>query len=257
MSFNVRYGTAPDGEDRWEVRRGQLFEVVSGFAPHVLGVQEAVRFQLDEMRAALPRFDEVGVGRDDGGSEGEYSALLYDRERLELLDGGTFWFSDTPDVPGSRSWGNALPRICTWARFRDRVTGTELHAFNVHWDHESQPSRERSAELLLERIAARVGAGPVVVTGDFNAGPANPAVVALTSDAQVALRDTFREVHPGAKDVGTFHGFRGGTEGDKIDGVLVGPGWEVVSADLVRSHRDGRFPSDHYPVTAVLRSSGR
>jgi endonuclease/exonuclease/phosphatase family metal-dependent hydrolase len=256
MSFNVRYGTAPDGEDRWELRRDHLFDVVAGFAPHVLGVQEAVRCQLDEMRAARPRFDEVGVGRDDGSTEGEYSALLYDRERLEILDGGTFWFSETPDVPGSRDWGNTLPRICTWARFRDRVTGTELHAFNVHWDHESQPSRERSAGLLLERIAVHAGSGPVIVTGDFNAGPTNPAVRALTGDPRGPLRDTFVELHADTTGVGTFHGFRGGTAGDRIDAVLVGPGWEVVSAGILRADRDGRYPSDHYPVTAVLRPGG-
>jgi endonuclease/exonuclease/phosphatase family metal-dependent hydrolase len=253
MSFNIRYGTANDGANSWPQRRDLLIGVVRAAAPAVLGVQEALRAQLDELRAALGPYAEAGVGRDDGVEAGEYSAILYDTTRVELVDQGTFWFSDTPATPGSTSWGNTIPRICTWLRLRDRADGATFHVYNVHWDHISQPSRERSAALLLERIAARTPSDDaVIVTGDFNAGEANPAFVALTSSGAVPLRDTYRVLHGDSTGVGTFHAFEGGREGDKIDAILVGAGWEVTEAAIVRTAAGARFPSDHYPVTAVL-----
>lgn len=260
MSFNIRYGTAPDGENAWPLRRALTFRAIREAAPAVLGVQEALRFQLDEIRAELPRYDEVGVARDDGARRGEYSAILYDTTRLELLDSGTFWLSDTPDVPGSMSWGNRYVRIVTWARLRDRLAGTDFITFNTHWDHESQPARERSAALLLERIAAHGSKVPVILTGDFNAGDHNPAFRALLDarrgDGKPLLRDTFRLAHPGVEPGGTFHAFTGDRSGDRIDAILVSPHWHVLGADVVLLTENGRYPSDHYPVTATLRLAG-
>ncbi|MFQ5530549.1 MAG: endonuclease/exonuclease/phosphatase family protein [Gemmatimonadota bacterium] len=224
----------------------------------MLGLQEALRFQLDEIGVEFPEYAEVGVGRDDGAEAGEYSAILYDRIRLRMLNSGTFWLSDTPDVVASTSWGNSITRIVTWARFRDLNAGGEFYVFNTHWDHESQPSRERSAGLLRDRIAAREHADPVLVTGDFNAGEDNPAFLRLVGadaagpDSALALTETFRTVHPDSTEVGTFNGFTGETSGEKIDAVLVSEGWDVLEASIVRTMDDGRYPSDHFPVSAVL-----
>lgn len=253
MSFNIRYGTADDGENSWPHRREAVIGVVEEHAPHVLGLQEALGFQLEEMRDALPRYRRLGVGRADGGEEGEHAAILVDAERLEVLEQGTFWFSDTPGFPGSTSWGNDLPRICTWARLRDRETGRSFAVYNLHWDHRSQPSRERSAELLAEVLAGRAGAAePVIVTGDFNAGETNPAFRRLLGSPEPGLVDTFRVLHPDATEVGTFNGFAGVTGGPKIDAVLVSEQWEVVAAGIVRARFDGRYPSDHFPVVATV-----
>lgn len=253
MSYNIRFGTAPDGENRWELRRELAIDVIRDERPHVLGLQEALRFQLDEIGRALPRYAEIGVGRDDGGRAGEYVPILFDSTTLQRIDAGWFWFSDTPETPGSASWGNTIPRIATWARLRDRRNGATFLVFNVHFDHASQPSRERSAHLLLERIARQRSDGAaVIVTGDFNADESNPAFRALVLDS-LRLRDTFRLLHPDADSVGTFHGFEGGASGDRIDAVLAGRSWLVDSARIVRTQRAGRFPSDHYPVLAVLR----
>ena len=253
MSFNIRYGTARDGADAWPRRRGLVAEVIREFRPGAGGLQEALHFQLVELEELLPAYDWVGVGRDDGAEAGEYAAILYRRDRLEVLDQGTFWFSDTPDIPGSTSWGNDLPRICTWARFRDRTRKETFLHFNVHWDHRSQASRERGAHLLLDRIRRiRRQGEPVVVTGDFNAGEDNPAFRTLLEDPDVPLRDTFRVLHPEEEAVGTFHGFRGDTEGEKIDAVLADPSWNVQEAAIQRWRQAGAYPSDHYPVTAVL-----
>ena len=166
MSFNIRYGTANDGENHWTRRREMLFDVIREQNADLIGLQEALAAQIDEIVAAVPAYAVVGVGRDDGKARGEFSAILFRRDRFRVADSGTFWFSDTPAVPGSKHWGNNITRISTWARFIDR-DGSGFWHFNLHLDHQSQPSRERSTELLLQRITARSGpAEPVVVTGD-------------------------------------------------------------------------------------------
>ncbi len=176
MTFNIRYGTADDGDNSWPLRSAMVWQLIQNHAPDVVGLQEALRFQLDEIRTRVPGYAELGVGRDDGRSGGEYSAILYRSRRFAVADQGTFWFSETPDAPGSTSWGNRITRICTWARLVERETGTHLYVYNLHLDHESQPSRERSVELLAARINARRPRDPVIVMGDFNAGEDNPAV---------------------------------------------------------------------------------
>jgi endonuclease/exonuclease/phosphatase family metal-dependent hydrolase len=263
MSFNIRYGTANDGENRWERRREMLFDLLRAEDADLIGLQEALAAQIDEIREAVPVYAAIGVGRDDDRRRGEFAAVLFRRDRFTVTDAGTFWFSDTPETVASRSWGNTITRICTWARFVDR-DGTAFWMFNVHLDHQSQPSRERSAALLLDRIGSRSRpAEPVIVTGDFNAGEDNPAVTAITQGrdgAAPAFVDTFRVRHPDVTDVGTFTGFElGRLSGPKIDYVFVQPGTEVRDAAIVRTSDDGRYPSDHFPVTARirLRAAGR
>ena len=249
MSFNIRYGTANDGPDRWELRRAQLIDLLKTQNADLIGLQEALHFQIDEILAALPDYRMIGVGRSDGGQGGEYAAILYRASRLSVRRGDTFWFSDTPDVVKSNTWGAALERICTWALFDDKE-GTPFYAFNLHLDHVSQPAREKSVALLLERVAARSPALPVVITGDFNIGESNPATRIMLQ----SFRDTYRVVHPDAKDVGTFNSFKPGSIGaDKIDYVFVEPDTEVLSADIIRTSANGRYPSDHFPVVARIR----
>jgi endonuclease/exonuclease/phosphatase family metal-dependent hydrolase len=265
MSFNIRYGTAPDGEDHWDKRHDLVFEVIRTHRPDVVGLQEALRFQLDAIREALPIYDEIGVGRDNGQDKGEYNTILYRKDRLKVLESGNFWYSDTPSVPGSKHWGNNLPRICTWAHLELRdASQKRFYFFNTHLDHQSQPSRERSARLLAERIAGRKTADPVVVTGDFNSGEDNPAIRYLVSregsgrtgaqnDHQLTLIDTFRRLHPDVKEAGTFNGFKGKRTGDKIDYIMVTPEVRVLRAEIVRDNRNGRYPSDHFPLTATIK----
>jgi endonuclease/exonuclease/phosphatase family metal-dependent hydrolase len=257
MTFNIRYGTANDGDNHWLRRREFLFDVVREEHADLIGLQEALASQIDEIVAAVPGYAVVGVGRDDGRAAGELSAILFRTSRLRVAESGTFWFSDTPTVPGSRSWGNNITRISTWARFIDR-DGRGFWHFNLHLDHQSQPSRVRSTELLARRIAERaLPAEPVVVTGDFNVGEDNEAIhhlVGAPGGAAGAFVDTFRVLHMDAQEVGTFTGFKlGATTGAKIDYVLVQPGTEVLTAAIVRTSRDGRYPSDHFPVVATMK----
>ena len=254
MSFNIRYGTANDGENRWANRREFLFDVVRQIDADLIGLQEALDGQVREILAAVPGYAVIGVGRDDARTRGEYAAILFRTNRLHVSDAGTFWLSDTPELVASRTWGNTVTRICTWARLVDR-DGRAFWHYNVHLDHQSQPSRERSTALLAERIAARRGTGePALITGDFNAGEDNRALSTLVNAGYV---DTFRVRHPDAREAGTFTGFDlTATTGPKIDYVLVPPGSEVLDAAIVRTSRDGRYPSDHFPVTARVRLPG-
>jgi endonuclease/exonuclease/phosphatase family metal-dependent hydrolase len=250
MTFNIRYGTAKDGENHWDKRKDFLVDVIRTEAPHVLGVQEALYEQIAYILDALPDYAVVGVGRDDGIRKGEYSAILYRRSHLSLHRSDTFWFSDTPERVASTSWGNSITRICTWAQFA-APDGKPLYVYNLHLDHQSQPSREKSVALLRRRIEARDPKAPVIVTGDFNAGEKNPVVAAMLDGR--TLRDSFRVVHPDASPVGTFTGFTmGQVQGEKIDYIFVTQEWRVVDAAIIRTARGDRYPSDHFPVTATL-----
>lgn len=251
MSFNIRYGTAADGENHWDLRKEFLLDVLREQRPDVIGVQEALYPQLEYILRALPEYAMVGVGRDDGVRAGEYACILYRTAALSVNWSDTFWFSDTPDRVASSTWGNRVTRICTWAQFTT-PDGRPIYFYNVHLDHESQPSREKSVALLRARIAERAPQAPVIVTGDFNAGESNLAVAAMREGS--LFRDTFRVRQPSASPVGTFTGFKyGDVAGEKIDYVFTSPEWEVLEAAIVRSEREGRYPSDHFPVTAVLR----
>lgn len=248
-SFNVRYGTANDGENRWELRRPRTFEVMRRYPADLWALQEALGFQVDELAQAVGKFGVVGVGRDDGKRAGEFSAILFSPQRFRLRESGTFWLSDTPETVASASWGNRVVRICTWAHFEDRRAGQSFYVFNTHLDHESQPAREKGVALILQRIRDRKHADPVLVTGDFNAGEENPAIAAVK---KAGFRDTFRLLEPSAKEVGTFHGFGDKLGREKIDFVFADEGWEVRAARHISDRIDGRWPSDHLPVTATL-----
>ncbi|MBX2992074.1 MAG: endonuclease/exonuclease/phosphatase family protein [Bacteroidetes bacterium] len=262
MTFNIRYGTANDGEDHWEKRKEMVFDLLRRHSPDIVGVQEALRFQLDEIRAALPEYAVVGVGRDDGKTAGEYSAILFRTDRLASLEEETFWFSDTPEIPGSMTWGNLFPRLCTWTKLVEKNTGSTFYIYNLHLDHVSQPSRERSVVALAGKIRSRKNPDPVIVTGDFNAGEQNDAIRFLKGDGstslsvpeneRIRLLDTYRMIHPDETIVGTFHAFKGNIDGDKIDFVFVEPETHVLDAAILHDNINGRYPSDHFPVMAKI-----
>ena len=256
LTFNIRYDNPRDGKDAWPRRQEMVGQWLQGQAPDLVGLQEAKRHQIDDLRKIATQYSEYGVGRDDGKSAGEHCSILYKAARftLDKADCGTFWLSDTPGKVASKSWGNGIPRICTWARLVEKKSERAFYVYNVHWDHRSQPSREGAARLIVERIAKRIHQKePVILMGDFNADESNPAIKALKSKP-LDLIDSYRVAKPDEEAVRTFHGFRGGkASGGKIDHVFVLPGTaKVKSAAIVRYHREGRYLSDHYPVRAVL-----
>lgn len=253
MSFNIRNGKANDGDNSWSNRRPLVSSVIREHDPDVVGLQEAFRFQLDHLAEDLPVYAEVGEGR-GGGTADEYSAILYRADCFDLLDSGTFWLSDTPEVV-SKHWGHYHYRVCTWAHLRDVNTGRALYVFNAHFDHRSQVARVNSAALIRRRIRERATSDPVLVTGDMNAGEDNPAIARLKADeSSYPLRDSFRMIHPDALEVGTGNGsYSGRRDGAKIDYVFVSPEIQALDAKIDQAPRGGRYPSDHYPVIARVR----
>jgi len=257
MTFNIRYGTAPDGNYQWSNRQEHVYRLLQEQAPDIIGLQEALHFQNQAILEHVAGYECLGVGRDDGDTSGEYSAILYRAQRLQVRNQGTFWFSQTPDVPGSKHWGNSITRICTWAHFEDDSSGRSFYVYNLHLDHQSQPSREKSIDLLLDKIDQRDNRDPVIVTGDFNAGENNPAVISLLKYKKRFFRpsyfiDSFRLLHPQDTNVGTFHGFSDQAGEDKIDYIFVDRRLEVKAAEILRVQPPDMYISDHYPVTATI-----
>ena len=262
MSFNLRGdfdgGVATDKPTGWlrkdgEHRRELALRLAREADADLLGVQEAYHNQVQELDAALPGHAFVGVGRDDGAEKGEHSCLYYRTSRFELIDSGTFWLSKTPDKPSTYP-GAACPRIATWAVLRDReADGRELLVVNTHWDHVSAEARRYSAELIRERLKELVGNRAAIVIGDLNATEEDESITTLIGGDDQRLTDSYREFHPQRRDdERSFHDFQGGEEGSRIDYIVHTAGLRATAAEIVRTAYDGRYPSDHYPVTATL-----
>ncbi len=265
MTFNVRYENDGDVDSRsWAKRVVGAVRMIREEAPDVFGVQEALHGQAADLWASLPDYEFFGIGRDDGKREGEYSGIFYRRDRFEadFSDSGTFWLSDTPEKPGSKTWGNTIPRIAAWIKLTDRSTGRGFYIFNTHWDHRDQPSREKAALMIARRIDERKSPElPVMLLGDFNAVESNPGVSYLTGKPATlagqptawknGLLDTFQALHPGAPARTTLHFWSADKSGTrKIDHILVTQGAEVLSAEIRNS--DDPVVSDHFPVTAKV-----
>jgi len=249
MTYNIRTGKAQDGLDAWPLRKERTYQIIRKYKPEAIGLQEVMAEQVADLEKAFPGYLIVGTGRMDGRNGNEFSPIMYEASRLHLLRSDTFWLSDTPEVPGSMHWGNKFSRICTWAYFQDRKTGRFFYLFNTHLDHISQPSRRKSIALILDRIRETQPKDPVLLTGDFNSAENNP-VIATT--LRSGFRDTFRLLHPDEKNVGTTNAFQPGRQENKIDYIFVDDAWQVKSAGIPDDKIDGRWPSDHLPVTATV-----
>jgi endonuclease/exonuclease/phosphatase family metal-dependent hydrolase len=249
-TFNVRWADPNDGEHRWGLRKDRLMALLREWGPDVLGLQEPLLPQLDAIRQALPEYESVAVGRNDGMEAGEFCPVFYRAARFERLEEGAFWFSETPDTPGSMGWGSRHPRLCTWVQLKERESSQAFFVYNLHWDHESQEAREHSALILLDRIRKRSAAAPVIVLGDFNAEADNPAVARLSGPlSPVPLSVLTPEQR---RQSGTFHGFTGETAETPIDHIFVSPEWKVVEAKVLRGDGKRPFLSDHFPLASTL-----
>ena len=257
MSFNIRFGTARDGENHWRTRKELVVKIIEENQPDVVGLQEAHRFQVEEMLSTLPGYKETAQAPEDP-QQYTLNAILYRAEKFSVEEFGWFWFSDTPEVI-STSWGNYLPRTCNWARLLETESGRPFYFYNAHLDHLSQNSRYKSAGLILGRMAQREHPDPLVLTGDFNAGEENKAIEYLLADhadagsASLRLVDSFRVLHPDEDEVGTYHAYSGKTDRDKIDYIFIQPEAEVLSSEIIHTRYDGKYPSDHFPLKSRIR----
>ncbi|MDG2381685.1 MAG: endonuclease/exonuclease/phosphatase family protein [Pirellulaceae bacterium] len=253
MSFNIRQGAANDGKNSWPQRRELLLKTIKTFSPDLLGTQETQRMQADFLQAQLPDYQYVGKSRTPNNRADEQCAIFFRRDRFVDLEQGHFWLSKTPRVPGSKSWDSSLPRIATWVRLFDRKTKKEIFWINAHFDHEGEIAREQSAIIIRDQIE-RLSNSPSIVTGDFNASVSSkPHQILLRPGNPITLVDTYSTLHPTAsKNEGTFNGFRGFRGSQRIDWILASTDFTVRKAMIVTDHDDDRYPSDHFPVTAVL-----
>lgn len=250
MSYNLRF--AADREPHsWPARRPVLAELLRREAPTVLGTQEGLYGQLKDVEADLPEhYDWIGVGR-DGGSRGEFMAVFYDTRRLVPLEFDHFWLSDTPDVVGSKNWGNRIVRMVTWVRFRDARTGKELVVVNTHFDDKSELARQRAADMVRDRIESFAPGLPVVLTGDFNARADTSVTYAMLTSGMADAWNTAAQRRTEA--YATWHGYGPlRPNGKRIDWILTKGAVTVHAVGVNTFSRGGQFPSDHLPVQALL-----
>lgn len=257
MTFNIRYNNARDSQNAWPYRKDNLTSQILFHDVHLLGVQEALHEQMVDLDQRLPSFNYIGVGRDDGKEKGEYSAIFFDTTRLNVMESGTFWLSQTPDVAGSKGWDAALPRIVTWGRFRDRQTKKIFFAFNTHFDHMGKEARRESAKLLLQKISTLSHNTPAILTGDFNSVPTDEPIQIITDNTNpLHLTDSKQmSATPHYGPTGTFNGF-GQKERDAfpIDYIfLKSANWKVKKHATLSESWGGRFASDHFAVMAILK----
>ncbi|HZG87325.1 endonuclease/exonuclease/phosphatase family protein [Paenibacillus sp.] len=255
MTFNLRRASLFDGYNAWRYRKGRAAEAIAAAEADFVGTQEGFRSMMAELNALLPGYAWLGEGR-MGGAAGETNAILYRQDRWTPEESGTFWLSETPGRPGSRSWGAAYPRICTWALFRENADPTvRLAVFNTHLDHLSRAARQHGASLAGRRLLelrGRTGA-PAVLTGDFNAKPSSGAIAQLAKPPFEFVH-AFESYPGGTRAAGaTYHGFRGGgRKGEPIDYIFASKPCRLLRTTVDREKYRGKYPSDHYPVFARL-----
>lgn len=259
MSYNVRYGTANDGENHWDKRKDFLAETVKAFAPDLLGTQETLGFQRDFLAETLPGYEVLAAGREDGKEKGETTAIYWRKDRFEKVDGGHFWLSETPAEAGSKGWDTSLPRMATWVRLKDKSKeGRQVLWVNTHFDHIGKVARLESAKLIRDRIGTLGKDCSVIVTGDFNSGEGSEpykAMFGLRENDESPVLDSYRVAHPNREEnEGTTTPFKAAANnGSRIDWIGVSRDWKVIAAGIGHPDREGRTPSDHFPVNAVLR----
>lgn len=259
MSFNIRYGTAPDGENHWDRRKDFLVETILAFKPDLLGTQETLAFQRDFLAEKLSGYGVLGIGRDDGKEQGEIMAIYWRKDRFEVLDSGHFWLSTSPQTPGSKSWDSALPRMVTWIKLRDlkQPEARPILWMNTHFDHRGEQARRESARLVRAKLGELGEGCSLIVTGDFNAAEGSQPYQILFGEIdglKSPVVDSFRVAHPErGTEEGTFSGFRAeNITGARIDWIACSRDWRIIQAGIDRTSRDGRTPSDHFPVFAIL-----
>lgn len=258
MTFNVRYNEPKDKENSWDNRKTKVAGVIRFHHADLIGVQEALIGQLNDLETLLPGYAWCGVGRGDGKTGGEFSAIIYRKSRFKLVETATFWLSETPDKAGSKGWDANLPRIVTWAKFEDKQTGKQFFHFNTHFDHIGERARLESSKLLLTQIEKFAKDSLFVVTGDFNARESTEVYKILVGtsenkNSKLELKDArYISLNEPFGPTSTFNGFGPLVPEQKIDYIFVKKGMKVLEHGVLADQWDGRWASDHLPVLAEI-----
>ena len=251
MSFNIRLGVANDGENRWDLRKDLVVKTIRDYNPDLLGLQEVFPMQEEYLRKNFPDYLYYGRSRLVNPKDGEACSVMFRKERFEAIKKSTFWLSETENEPGSKSWDSSLPRIANLVGLTDKqAVGKKLIFINTHFDHRGKKAREEAAKIIKNRVSTLEKGVGVVITGDFNSGEGSKPYQFLVGGN---LIDTFRIAHPTRTEKeSTFTAWKGRLIGNRIDWVLCSPNFRVLSAEINRTNDNGRYPSDHYPVTVTL-----
>lgn len=250
MTYNIRLSLESDKENSWNNRKDDALALMSYYHPDYFGVQEAIPQQMIDIKTNLKDYDFVGVGRDDGKNQGEYSAIFYDKNKLEVTKSGTFWLSETPEKP-SKGWDAAYNRVCTYAFFKIKKTGKQFLAMNLHFDHVGDVARVNSAKLILEKIKELNPKNlPLTLAGDFNLTDGSEPIKIISK----SLTDSYynsQKPHYGPK--GTWQNFNINTPStERLDYVFV-KGFDVLSNRTINDRRENLlYPSDHFPVLTEI-----
>ncbi|CEG42860.1 Endonuclease/exonuclease/phosphatase [Plasmopara halstedii] len=261
MTFNVRFAGANDGLNGWDYRKDHVADIINRYRPAIIGTQEGLKSQLTELEGLLAHpYKRFGVEREKNG---EFVQIFYDTTVVECLDDGNFWLSESPDTPWTKGWDAANVRMVTWGKFRLCITHQEFFVFNTHLDHVGLKSHEEGSKLLHERIEKIAGRTPLFLLGDFNSYRHTCLYKYLTSQKEgPRLNEAWSEATIQIGDVShSFHdwaGIKSDTEKDTIRGanhidwIFYRPQMTVLTTQVIIEDRNGRYPSDHYPVQAEV-----
>ena len=266
MTFNIRYGTADDGDNAWENRKSILIDCLKRCTPDILGTQESLPFQIDTIKAAFPQWEFFGVGRyhnvevpyrPQENKEGESCGVFYDTTKFKLLSQGTFWHSDTPDIPGSITWGNSLPRILTWGIFQIKHSDKEFVIMNTHL-HGGEPYISKTTKLIMRKWCQIAGSRPTILMGDFNLLPTSEFHKLFCggkrpADLRGKFIDCWEVLDKPETGSGTAHSFAGVKDRSRIDWILATHEFKVKNIEIIYDNVNGRYPSDHFPVVVELQ----
>jgi endonuclease/exonuclease/phosphatase family metal-dependent hydrolase len=255
MSFNIRYDNPNDGNHSWAKRRDKVVDVIRFHKVEIIGIQEALYHQVRELEYYFPDFAWYGVGRDDGKEKGEFSCIFYDTTRYSLIEGSTFWLSETPEKIGSIGWDAALPRICTWVKLEDNKTQKSFYIFNCHLDHQGAVSRMKSANLIVKKVTEIAKEEPVVLMGDFNSYENAAAYQQITYwEEPDRMEDAIKlSIHGHHGPTCTFIGFDVNFDPrHRIDYIFIKNAVRVLHHAIIEDHWNGFYPSDHLPVLAEI-----
>ena len=247
LSYNIRYDGHSDLAPDWSQRKAPIIAQLQSARPTIIGFQEVLKNQLEDLSKALPSFRVIGVGRDDGKTAGEFAPIFFDTTRYQMLQSGTFWLSPTPDIP-SKGWDAALNRICTYALLQSKYDGKKLWVLNTHFDHIGETARLHSAQLLIEKFAefTQVVNAPLLLLGDFNAEPDSPAYLLFKGSFQdLSCSMRHREICSEP----TFNAFTSTASDDKIIDYFFGSlGIVSIQFKVLKKHFERSFPSDHFAL---------
>lgn len=251
MTYNIRFDNPADGVHAWPNRKELVASVIRFHKADIIGVQEALEHQIQDLMELLPGYDWVGVGRNEDGG-GEFSAILYRSSVVTVKAAQTFWLSESPDEPGSQSWDSSLPRIATWAHFVTSSEERELFVLNTHFDHRGEQARLESAHLIKEQTSKLANGLPVIVMGDLNATSEQPPL-ALLSDTPLpdgrSLHDGFvHSLQPHHGPASTWTGFTKIEADRRIDYIFASEDLPIHYHAILTDKLEDRYPSDHLPV---------